>query len=75
MNNISCNNYSENKNNFVCKNANFNQFQRDLMIFITNYIDNHNKKRFFDINVKNKHQLKKLIFYLEKLLYYYVRMF
>ncbi len=31
--------------------TNFNEFQKDLISFITNYLDNYNKKRFFEINV------------------------
>jgi len=48
-------NYNLGKNNeiiFECKANNFVEFQRDLMGFITNYIDKNNKKKFFEINVK-----------------------
>lgn len=52
MNN-NLNDYVENTNkfNFECRGTNFNEFQRDLIGFIANYLDIHNKRRFFDINV------------------------
>ena len=43
----------DNKSNFECRESNFNEFQRDLIGFITNYLDQHNKRRFFNINVRN----------------------
>lgn len=42
-----------NKTKFECRGNNFNEFQRDLMGFITNYLDQYNKRRFFYINVIN----------------------
>lgn len=52
MNN-NLNAYQENNKKFYfeCRGTNFNEFQKDLMGFITNYLDDYNKRRFFDINV------------------------
>ncbi len=40
-----------NRSIFECRGSNFIEFQRDLMGFVTNYLDQHNKRRFFAINV------------------------
>lgn len=45
-------NESLNKSIFECRGSNFNEFQKDLMGFMTNYLDQYNKRKFFEINVK-----------------------
>ena len=49
-------NYDNNNNKYIfdCKGTDFNGFQKDLMGYITNYLDQYNKRKFFEINVRLK---------------------
>lgn len=46
-------NYNQisNNNKFSCDVGSFADFQKDLMGFLTNYMDEYNKQKFFEINV------------------------
>ena len=64
-----------NKFEFKCEFSNINEFQIDLMNFLTNYLDNHNKKIFFQINVNKKNKFFIIKIILEKIFLENARMF
>jgi hypothetical protein len=41
------------ESSFECKASNFQEFQKEIMDYIINYLDIYNKEKFFAINVIN----------------------
>ena len=42
---------NSNKSNFTCNSSNFAEFQNNLTTYLTSYIDNFHKVKYFQINV------------------------